>query len=75
MNVEAGGYGALNLAQGALVGVGAYATALLAPTLGPLALPAAVVVAGLLALLAGLGVIGTLLIRGARNRGSSPQPS
>ena len=36
-----GHLGALNLAQGALFGVGAYATALLAPTLGVAALPAA----------------------------------
>lgn len=48
-----GQLGALNLAQGALAGVGAYATALLAPTLGVLAMPAAVVVSGVVALVAG----------------------
>jgi len=41
--------GGLNLAQGALFGVGAYAVALMAPALGTLALPLAPVVAALLA--------------------------
>jgi branched-chain amino acid transport system permease protein len=48
-----GQLGALNLAQGALFGVGAYSTALLAPSLGIVALPVAALVAGLLAVLAG----------------------
>jgi branched-chain amino acid transport system permease protein len=48
-----GQLGALNLAQGALFGVGAYATALLAPFLGVFALPAAVAISGLVAVLAG----------------------
>lgn len=42
-----GQLGALNLAQGALFGVGAYAAALTAPALGAFALPAAVVAAAL----------------------------
>ena len=45
--------GALNLAQGALFGVGAYATALLAPALGGLALPVALVAAACLAAIVG----------------------
>ncbi len=49
-----GQLGALNLAQGALFGIGAYATALLAPPLGAMAMPMAVVVAtGVAALIAG----------------------
>lgn len=48
-----GHLGALNLAQGALFGVGAYATALLAPTLGGLALPVALVAAAGLAAIVG----------------------
>ena len=48
-----GQLGALNLAQGALAGVGAYATALLAPALGLFAMPAAAAIAGLVALVAG----------------------
>src|SRR5262249_9550261 len=48
-----GQLGALNLAQGALFGVGAYATALLAPSVGVLALPLAVLIAAAVALLAG----------------------
>ena len=48
-----GQLGGLSLAQGALFGVGAYATALLAPTFGVFALPLSVVAAGLVALLAG----------------------
>jgi branched-chain amino acid transport system permease protein len=48
-----GHLGALNLAQGALFGVGAYATALLAPSLGGLALPAALLAAAGLAALVG----------------------
>jgi branched-chain amino acid transport system permease protein len=47
-----GRLGALNLAQGALFGVGAYATALTAPVLGILAYPAAILVAALVAALA-----------------------
>jgi branched-chain amino acid transport system permease protein len=47
-----GRLGALNLAQGALFGVGAYATALAAPALGVLAYPLAILVAGLVAALA-----------------------
>ncbi len=47
-----GHLGALNLAQGALFGVGAYATALTAPMLGPFALPAAVLVAASVAAVA-----------------------
>lgn len=42
-----GQLGALNLAQGALFGVGAYAAALTAPVLGPFALPVAAVAAAL----------------------------
>jgi branched-chain amino acid transport system permease protein len=42
-----GQLGALNLAQGALFGLGAYAAALAAPSLGGLALPIAVVAAAL----------------------------
>jgi len=45
--------GALNLAQGALFGVGAYATALLVPALGGLALPVALVAAAGLAAIVG----------------------
>jgi branched-chain amino acid transport system permease protein len=48
-----GQLGALNLAQGALFGVGAYIAALLAPPLGLLALPLAVIAAGAVALLVG----------------------
>jgi branched-chain amino acid transport system permease protein len=49
-----GHLGALNLAQGALFGAGAYATALLAPALGGLALPVALVgAAGLAAIVGG----------------------
>ena len=48
-----GQLGALNLAQGALFGVGAYATALLAPALGGLALLAALIAAGGLAAIVG----------------------
>lgn len=44
-----GQLGALNLAQGALFGVGAYSVALLAPSLGPAALLTAPLVAALLA--------------------------
>ncbi len=47
-----GRLGALNLAQGALFGVGAYATALTAPMLGVLAYPLAILVAALVAALA-----------------------
>jgi len=47
-----GQLGALNLAQGALFGVGAYAAALAAPTLGMLALPVAILGAALPAALA-----------------------
>lgn len=46
-----GHLGGLNLAQGALFGVGAYAAALLAPMSGLLALPLAAIAAGLLAAL------------------------
>src|SRR5258708_1499148 len=42
-----GQLGALNLAQGALFGVGAYAAALTAPALGALALPFAVLAAAI----------------------------
>ncbi|MHA4875552.1 ABC transporter permease subunit, partial [Enterococcus faecium] len=42
-----GQLGALNLAQGALFGLGAYAAALTAPVLGPFALIAAIVAAAL----------------------------
>jgi branched-chain amino acid transport system permease protein len=48
-----GQLGGLSLAQGALFGVGAYVTALLAPHLGVFALPLSVVAAGLVALVAG----------------------
>lgn len=48
-----GQLGGLNLAQGALFGVGAYATALLAPALGVFAMPLATIVAGIVALIAG----------------------
>ena len=48
-----GHLGALNLAQGALFGVGAYATALLAPALGWFVLPIAMIAAAGLAALAG----------------------
>lgn len=48
-----GQLGALNLAQGAMFGIGAYATALTAPALGPLALPAAALAAALPAALVG----------------------
>jgi branched-chain amino acid transport system permease protein len=48
-----GQLGALNLAQGALFGIGAYAAALTAPTLGALAIPAAVIAAALPAALVG----------------------
>lgn len=48
-----GQLGGLNLAQGALFGVGAYATALLAPALGGLALPVAFVAAASLAAVVG----------------------
>jgi branched-chain amino acid transport system permease protein len=47
-----GQLGALNLAQGALFGLGAYAAALAAPSLGWLALPIAIVAAALPAALA-----------------------
>ncbi|MBI3196120.1 MAG: ATP-binding cassette domain-containing protein [Rhodospirillales bacterium] len=47
-----GQLGALNLAQGALFGVGAYAAALAAPALGVLALPVAILAASLPAALA-----------------------
>jgi branched-chain amino acid transport system permease protein len=49
-----GHLGALNLAQGALFGIGAYATALTAPALGPLALVAAVAAAACVAAVAAL---------------------
>lgn len=49
-----GQLGALNLAQGALFGVGAYATALLAPAVGPLALVLAVPLVAAVAALAAL---------------------
>ena len=42
-----GQLGALNLAQGALFGLGAYAAALAAPILGPFALPAAILAAAI----------------------------
>src|SRR5215207_1792227 len=42
-----GQLGALNLAQGALFGLGAYAAALTAPVLGPFALPAAILAAAI----------------------------
>ncbi len=42
-----GQLGALNLAQGALFGLGAYAAALTAPILGPFALPAAILAAAI----------------------------
>ena len=42
-----GQFGALNLAQGALFGLGAYAAALAAPALGVLALPVAILAAAL----------------------------
>ena len=42
-----GQLGALNLAQGALFGLGAYAAALAAPTLGALALPVAILAAAI----------------------------
>lgn len=48
-----GQLGGLSLAQGALFGVGAYVTALLAPHFGAFALPLSVVAAGLVALMAG----------------------
>ena len=48
-----GQLGGLSLAQGALFGIGAYVTALLAPHLGVFALPLSVVAAGLVALVAG----------------------
>ena len=47
-----GQLGALNLAQGALFGIGAYAVALLAPSLGVLSFPLAVLAAGAVAALA-----------------------
>ena len=47
-----GRLGALNLAQGALFGVGAYAAALTAPVLGIVAYPVAILVAALVAALA-----------------------
>ncbi|OFW99204.1 MAG: hypothetical protein A3D94_02200 [Alphaproteobacteria bacterium RIFCSPHIGHO2_12_FULL_66_14] len=47
-----GQLGALNLAQGALFGVGAYAAAIAAPTLGVLALPVAILAAALPAAIA-----------------------
>lgn len=46
-----GQLGALNLAQGALFGLGAYALALLAPAMGALALPLAALVAAVVAAL------------------------
>jgi branched-chain amino acid transport system permease protein len=49
-----GQLGALNLAQGALFGVGAYATALAAPSIGIFALPLAIVAAALVAAVAAL---------------------
>jgi branched-chain amino acid transport system permease protein len=52
-----GQLGALNLAQGALFGVGAYAVALTAPTLGPLAFVAAPLAAGLAAAVAAVPVL------------------
>ena len=48
-----GQLGGLSLAQGALFGVGAYLTALLAPHVGVLALPLSVIGAGVVALIAG----------------------
>ena len=42
-----GQLGALNLAQGALFGLGAYAAALTAPILGPFALPVAILAAAI----------------------------
>ena len=47
-----GQLGALNLAQGALFGIGAYAVALTAPSIGILSFPLAVIVAGAVAALA-----------------------
>jgi branched-chain amino acid transport system permease protein len=47
-----GQLGALNLAQGALFGVGAYVVALTAPTLGPLAFAAAMLAAAVVAAIA-----------------------
>src|SRR6185312_9888040 len=52
-----GQLGALNLAQGALFGVGAYAAALTAPALGPLAVPVAIVAAALPAALVAIPVL------------------
>ncbi len=52
-----GQLGALNLAQGALFGVGAYAAALTAPALGLLALPLAIVAAALPAALVATPVL------------------
>ena len=48
-----GQLGGLSLAQGALFGIGAYLTALLAPHVGVLALPLSVLGAGVIALIAG----------------------
>src|SRR6476619_2029254 len=53
-----GQLGALNLAQGALFGVGAYAAALAAPALGPFAL-----IAALLAVAIAAAVVATPLLR------------
>ncbi len=47
-----GQLGALNLAQGALFGIGAYTVALTAPAIGVLSFPLAVIVAGTIAALA-----------------------
>ncbi len=47
-----GQLGALNLAQGALFGIGAYTVALTAPSIGVLSFPLAVIVAGVIAALA-----------------------
>ena len=55
-----GQLGALNLAQGALFGIGAYATALTAPMLGALAFPAAMLVS---ATMAGLAALPTLRLQ------------
>lgn len=49
-----GHLGGLNLAQGALFGVGAYAAALAAPALGPLAVPVAILTAALVAAVAAI---------------------
>lgn len=49
-----GHFGALNLAQGALFGVGAYATALAAPALGPLVFPVAILTAAFVAAVAAI---------------------